>query len=494
MLLSKSDYILFLRHPAWLWLKKNDPSKLTPATATDQQRMNTGYEFEKYAEQLFSAAIKIGFADIDEYNTMLSRTSAAWLGGAKCVIQGKYQFGEITCITDILEDDGYGYILTEIKSSSSAKPEHELDLAFQKLVLEGAGYKVHKCRVAHVNSCYIREGVIEAKKLVTFTDVTENVEKLLEKTKSDIDDAIAVVKAENIPDIDPSITATNAFKEWLDIRKALEPPLETDSIYHLPKIGKGVAKKLTKNNIFRIGDIKDASLLSHGTAKYWKARDLGDRNIDKFHVRNFLNMITYPIYYLDYEASSNALPLWNRTSPYQQVPFQYSLHIKRNPNAALEHCDYLHKATDNPMDGLLGKLSQDIAEYGSVIVWNKSFEMDRNIEMAKYAPKYADFLSNINSRVIDLIDPFKDNMITDPAFKGSNSIKDVLPVMVPGYSYIDLEIKDGGTAASDWKAVTLQDGPNKEKVYRDLIKYCERDTEAMVKIHEVIKEEIDQNV
>ena len=85
-------------------------------------------------------------------------------------------------------------------------------------------------------------------------------------------------------------------------------------------------------------------------------------------------------------------------------------------------------------------------------------------------------------------------MITDPAFKGSNSIKDVLPVMVPGYSYIDLEIKDGSTAASDWKAVTLQDGPNKEKVYGDLIKYCERDTEAMVKIHEVIKEEIDQNV
>jgi hypothetical protein len=133
---------------------------------------------------------------------------------------------------------------------------------------------------------------------------------------------------------------------------------------------------------------------------------------------------------------------------------------------------------------------KDIGDSGSVIVWNKSFEMDRNNEMAKYAPKYADFLSNINSRVIDLIDPFKDNMVTDPAFKGSNSIKDVLPVMVPGYSYIDLGIKDGSTAASDWKAVTLQDGPNKEKVYRDLIKYCERDTEAMVKIHEVIEEEI----
>jgi hypothetical protein len=494
MLLSKSDYMLFLRHPAWLWLKKNDPSKLIPITTSVQQRMNTGYEFEKHAEQLFLAAIKIGFADIDEYNTMLSRTSAAWLGGAKCVIQGKYQFGEITCITDILENDGYGYILTEIKSSSSPKPEHELDLAFQKVVLEGAGYEVHKCRVAHVNSGYVREGEIDANKLVAFTDVTENVEKLLEKTKSNIDGALAVVRAKNIPDIDPSLTASNNFQEWLDIRKTLEPHLDTDSIYHLPKIGSGVAKKLTKNNIFRIGDIKDASLLSHGTAKYWKARDLGDRYIDTSQVRNFLNVINYPIYYLDYETSSNAAPLWNQTSPYQQVPFQYSLHIKRHQNATLEHFDYLHKAKDNPMDSLLENLRKNIGDSGSVIVWNKSFEMDRNNEMAKYAPKYADFLSNINSRVIDLMDPFKENMITDPAFKGSNSIKDVLPVMVPDYSYNDLEIKDGGTAASDWKAVTLQDGLNKEKVYGDLIKYCERDTEAMVKIHEVIKEEIDQNV
>lgn len=449
-----------------------------------QQRMDDGYEFEKYTEQLFSGAKKIGFADIDEYNTMLSRTSAAWSSGARCVLQGKYQSGEITCITDILEADGNGYVLTEIKSSSSAKPEHELDLAFQRVVLEAAGYVINKCRVAHVNSGYVRDGEIVANKLVAFTDVTENVEKLLGKTKSDIDRALAVVRAKNIPDIAPSLTASNAFREWLDIRKTLEPHLAADSIYYLPKIGSGVAKKLTKNNISRIRDIKDASLLSHGTAKYWKAFEHENRFIDKSQLENFLDTITYPIYYLDYETSSNAVPLWNHTAPYQQVPFQYSVHIKTDLRNDVQHFDYLHKARDNPMDGLLEKLRQDIGGSGSIIVWNKSFEMDRNTEMAKYSPEYSEFLSNVNSRVIDLMDPFKDDIITDPAFKGSNSIKDVLPVLVPNFSYDNLEIKDGGTAASEWKAVTLQDGPNKEKVYADLIKYCERDTEAMVLIHQ----------
>jgi hypothetical protein len=288
--------------------------------------------------------------------------------------------------------------------------------------------------------------------------------------------------------MDPSIAASNAFSEWLEIRKTLEPHLKVDSIYSLPKISSGVAKKLKKNNISMIRDIKDASLLSHGAAKYWRAFERKGRYIDTSKLKSFLDEITYPVYYLDYETSSSAVPVWNRTAPYQQVPFQYSVHIKKDLHSEAEHFEYLHEAKDNPMDGLLEKLIKDICDSGSVIVWNKSFEMDRNAEMAKYASEYEGFLSNINLRVIDLMDPFKDEAITDPAFRGSNSIKDVLPVMVPNFSYNDLDIKDGGSAASDWKIVTLQDGPHREKVHADLRKYCARDTEAMVLIHEKLIE------
>ena len=110
--------------------------------------------------------------------------------------------------------------------------------------------------------------------------------------------------------------------------------------------------------------------------------------------------------------------------------------------------------------------------------------------MAVFRPEYKSFLESVNERVIDLMDPFRKDIITDPAFLGSYSIKDVLPVMVPGCSYNELDIKDGGTALNEWKRVTLQDTPDKESVYIDLKKYCERDTEAMVKIHEALKNEI----
>ena len=183
MPISKSDYMLFLRHPALLWLKKHDPSKIPPVDVATQQRMDAGYEFEEYAEKLFPDAIKIGFTSPVEYRTMLSRTAEAWKNGAKCVAQGMYKSGELTCITDVLEADGDGYTLTEIKSSNSDKPEHVMDLAFQRIVLEANGYNIHKCQVLHANSKYRRDGDIDPNALTQITDVTEKVEKTWVKLK-----------------------------------------------------------------------------------------------------------------------------------------------------------------------------------------------------------------------------------------------------------------------------------------------------------------------
>mgnify|MGYP003962078885 FL=1 len=120
ILLSKSDYMDFLRHPALLWLKKHNPKKIPNLDVAIMQRMASGYAFEEYAERLFPEAIKIGFNSSEDYRTMLEQTALAWKNGANCVAQGMYKSGELTCITDVLEATGDGFTLTEIKSSNSA--------------------------------------------------------------------------------------------------------------------------------------------------------------------------------------------------------------------------------------------------------------------------------------------------------------------------------------------------------------------------------------
>ena len=134
---------------------------------------------------------------------MPDKTIEAWENGAEAVSQGRYETGSITCISDIVRKDGDAFILTEIKSSSSAKTEHALDLAFQKIVLEGAGYPIKKCEVAHVNSSYVRAGEINPSELIAFTDITEEVENLIDGTRSRIEQAIRVAEAYDMPDPAP---------------------------------------------------------------------------------------------------------------------------------------------------------------------------------------------------------------------------------------------------------------------------------------------------
>ena len=151
------------------------------------------------------------------------------------------------------------------------------------------------------------------------------------------------------------------------------------------------------------------------------------RLVEKDRLSAFLSKISYPVYYFDYEASQSLVPPWDGTRPYQQVPFQYSLHILREPNGDLEHFEYLHRDTSNPMPRMLESLQENVGDEGSILVWYEPYEKSRNNEMAEMYPNFANFLNAFNDRIIDLMKPFSKDMVRDQAFKGSSSIKKVLP-------------------------------------------------------------------
>ena len=483
---SKSEYMLYLKHPAWLWIKKRAKHLLPPIDEALQARFDDGHAFEPFVEALYPNLIRLGFNSYSEYLEMPDKTAEAWDYGAEVVSQGRYESGSITCISDILKKDGDAYILTEIKSSSSAKKEHELDLAFQKVVLEGAGYPIKRCEVAHVNNSYVRKGDISSIELVGFTDITEEVDALIDGTKSRIEKAIRVAQANDMPDPSPEQAKLKSYDDWLGVRKKISPPLPDNSIHFLPNMDAEKSSKLIKDGIATVDEITDWTVLKPSTQKYLAAKAEGKLVVDKDKLNSFLSEITYPVYYFDYEASQSLLPPWDGTRPYQQVPFQYSLHILREPNGEVEHREYLHKDISNPMPSLIESLKANVGSEGSILVWYESYEKSRNNEMAEMYPEASSFLNAFNDRIIDLMKPFSQNMIRDEAFLGSSSIKKVLPALIPDLSYDDLGIQEGEAAARRWKEVTLGDASDGEiaKVYSDLIEYCKLDTLAMVKIHQ----------
>ena len=379
--------MLFLKHPAWLWIKKHAKNLMPPIDEALQARFDDGNAFEPFVEGLFPNLVRLGFDSFSAYLDMPERTMEAWKNGAEAVSQGRYETGSITCISDIVRRDKDAFILTEIKSSTAAKKEHSLDLAFQKIVLEGAGYEIKKCEVAHVNSSYIRKGVIKPEELVAFTDITHDVEDLIEGTKARIEQALLIANSHEMPNPAPEKAKLKSYGDWLDIRQKISPPLPETSIHFLPYMDAERSSKLINEGINTVDEISDLTVLKKSTQKYLVAKAEGKQAVEKSKLSAFLSEISYPVYYFDYEASQSLLPPWDGTRPYQQVPFQYSLHILREPDGELEHYEYLHRDLSNPMLGVIESLRNNIGNEGSILVWYEAFEKTRNSEMAEIYPE-----------------------------------------------------------------------------------------------------------
>ncbi len=487
--LSKSDYTTYLKHPAWLWIKKHAKDTLPPIDPGTQAMFDTGHEFEQYAEALYPGGVTLGFSDYDEYLSLPERTTQALSDGVHTIFQGRFEHEQLTFICDIIQVvDNKEVDLIEIKSSTSAKPEHTVDLAFQMVVLEKCGYSVRNISVIHVNNQYVRSGAIDPKALTAKTDVTEAVKAASDFTLTKIDAALTVMALSECPDTSPLYADKKAFGEWLEIYKHLKNP-KSGSIYDLCQMDAKTLQNLETNGIAYIKDIPEDFALKPKQRLQVEALRQGKPAIHKDKIAEYLQTFTFPLYFFDYETLGSLVPYFDGLKPYQQLPFQYSLHILDSPDAELRHVEFLHQDSDSPAEPLSEALKSHIGDSGTIITWNMGFEKSCNTLLGSLLPEYAEFYEKLNNRIVDLMIPFSNSWYVDQAFRGSASLKSVLPVLVPELSYKSLGIQEGAAAQRLWMEAVL-DGKRddeKQQILDDLIEYCRLDTLAMVKIYNVLR-------
>lgn len=488
LVLSKSEYMMYLKHPAWLWLKKHDKSKIPEVSADVQAMFDAGHDFEKYAEAHFPDGVKIGFNNYNEYLSLPTRTQQELKSGTKTIFQGRFEHGQTTFICDVLRLVGDMEVdLYEIKSSTGVKLEHVLDLAFQMTVLENCGYRVRDIFVIHVDSSYVREGKIDPKQITATKNVTEEVKKQLSRTNRNIASAIKVMELDQMPDPSPARCKLNSLKDWLEIYKNIVA-VEKGSIYELCRLNANTVRLLEEKDITKLKDIP-INLVSN-PKQQWQLEALhkGEPIYDKQKIKKFLSSLEYPLYFFDYETLSSCVPYFDGTKPYQQIPFQYSLHILESPKGDIEHEGYLQADNINPAESLSKHLKAKIGNNGSIIAWNMGFEKKCNTALGNLVPDYKQFYEELNSRMVDLMVPFSKGYYIDSRFGGSASIKNVLPVLVPTLSYKELSIQEGGNAQRSWMDAVLYESRNdKDRVLKDLEDYCKLDTLAMVEIFKFLK-------
>ena len=490
MTLSKSLYTRAIQCPKSLWLKKYKPEELSPPDASAKALFETGNIVGDLAYGLFPDGREIPF-DAHDFKSMARLTQAYLDEGMENIYEATFIHEGIVVMVDILRQTPLGLELYEVKSSTDVKLIYLHDVSIQLYVLEALGFRVGACHVVHINSGYVREEALELEKLFVVVDVTGEVRDL----QSSIPEKLEAFEAY----LDDKYHEPN-----IDIGKQCNDPYECDakaycwkaqrnipeySIFNIFNLGSKKQQELYAQNIVTIEDIPEdfaMTPIQWQKVENWKKQHTF---IDHEAIAEFLETLTYPIYHLDFETFQQAVPLWSGVSPYKQIPFQYSLHVEHK-DGTLEHKAFLAEAGVDPRRVLAEKLVKDIPLHVNILTYNMSFEKGVIASLAQLFPDLSPKLMHLHDNIKDLMLPFQKGHYVTPTMQGSYSIKYVLPALVPEMeqAYKKLEgIQNGGDAMNAFASLHVKRLDEQMKVREQLLKYCELDTLAMVKVLEKLK-------
>ena len=479
VILSKSKYLVGLQCPKHLWILFHEPERIPEVDKSTQYRFDQGKLVGELAKSIYPNGIDIATEDL---SGNINQTQDL-LKKRKPLFEAAFSTENLYSRADILNPVGKEeWDVIEVKSSTEVKDDHIQDVSFQKYVYEKAGLKIRKCYLLHINNGYIREGKIHAKDLFKAEDITFDVNKTISGIKDRIGLMFQIINSKVCPDIKNGISCEGP-KEC-PLQEICWDFLPEDNIFDLYRAG-SKGQELFERGIYSIKDIPDDFNLSDKQQLQRECVKFGKPYIDKKSIESFLKSLNYPIHYLDFETFSTAIPLYDKIRPYQQIPFQFSLHIQESKSSNPSHYYFLASGKADPREDFLTELKKVIGDKGTILVFNQSFEVSRLKELAEIFPKQKVWINNVLIRIYDLLLPFRNFYYYNPKQKGSASIKKVMPA-ITGKGYEELEINNGGDASLAFLDITFEKIPEEDqtKIRENLEKYCGRDTEGMVWILE----------
>lgn len=483
-LLSKSNYLKGLQCPKLLWTSIHDKDQLPEITKQDQKKFDEGSQVGQLAKQLFPDGIDI---PEDDFKENLEK-SKELIKQRKCLFEVAIRKDDLYSRADILDPVGKDqWDIIEVKSGTKVKPVNIEDVAFQKYVYEKSGLKIRKCFLLHLNNEYIRKGEINIQELFTKEDITEEVNKIKDIEKR-VAKMLDTINSPNCPNIDIHIKCNDPYP--CPLEKDCWGFLPNNSIFELYRLHKKKCFHLISEGVYEMKDIPSNFKLNDKQKIQCKCAETGEPHIDKVEIKKFLDDLKYPLYYLDFETYSTAVPLYDGLKPYSQVPFQFSLHIQKEPSGETEHFEFLGSKGDCRLE-FITKLKEFLGTKGHIVVYNQSFEKARLKELAEFFPEFKEWVDSINKRIIDLLIPFRDFCYYHPNQKGSCSIKKVLP-SITGKGYDGMEIDNGGLASFEYFDMIFGNREDKDKIRKNLLKYCKLDTEGMVWIINTLREKVNK--
>jgi hypothetical protein len=482
-LLSKSKYVTGLQCPKLLWVQVHEPKRIPETDALTQYMFDQGHLVGEYAKKLFPDGTDIPH---DDFMGNIA-TTRKLLAERRPLFEAGILAGAIYSRLDILNPLGEDeWEIIEIKSGTSAKDVYVDDVSFQKYCCGKAGLEIGACKLGFINNQYVRQGAIDPHKLFILEDVSARVEEVSEGMEERVRGLLAAISNKTCPGaaIGPHCLAPYECP----LRAECWGLLPENSIFDL-RGGKTAQFSLYEQGIMSIEDIPDSIILSRQQRIQKECVMTGNVHVDKEEIRRFLDKLEYPLYYLDFETFGLAIPLYDGTRPYQDIPFQFSLHVVESPLSKPVQHSFLGDGTEDPRPRLLRELQRVLGSEGSIVAYNSGFEEAVLRGLVDAFPEYTDWLAGILPRMVDLLHPFTNFHYYNALQKDTASLKRVLPA-VTGKTYVELGIGAGMDASVAYGRLVCGSASEEETatIRANLLQYCGLDTEGMIWIVDKLRD------
>ena len=483
--LSKSRYLSGDQCHLRLWYDSYERHLAPPPDDNLQAVFDTGHEVGELACERHPGGHSVGHDHRHVREALEETRQVLRAGVAPALFEAAFRHKGVLVRADIIERlPGGGWRLGEVKSTTRLKDVFVLDVAVQLWVLRGAGLDVREVEVITLNRDYVYDGVrLDLDALFRRHPLTGEAEALQNTVSARVGEMLAMLGGPAAPAIAPGdhCFAPYACPYYAHCTRDHVSP--DHGIGELPWLRGGRRGQLQDAGIEEIRDVpadfplSDLQRVVHQAVQKNRAMVHGD-------ISSMLAGLTSPVRYLDFETFAPAIPRFAGTRPYDAVPFLFSVHTERNGSPP-EHTDYLHEQDDDPRSRLADRLIEAVGSNGSICAYS-GYERTVLTALAAAVPERAEDLAAVSARLFDLL-PVVRNTYYHPEFRGSFSIKSVLPVLVPGMGYGDLAIPDGQTASVHYmQALGSTDRGERRRTFGNLRAYCERDTLAMVRLRDAL--------
>ena len=481
--ISKSKFLSGVQCEKKLFFDTHRRELKPPVSPEQQASFDVGHKVGFLAQAYFPGGMDATPEVAGQYKVPIANTML-WLNeGVQTIYEATFSANGVFAALDILHHHNGERWAIEVKSSTGVKDYHITDASLQYYAMSQAGFAPDRFFLMHINNTYVKNGEIDPKEFFVLEELTERVlsnQPWVEKRVNELRDMLEG----NEPKVEIGPHCGSPFS--CDYKGHCWSHIPDNSVFDLYN-SRGREWNYYNNGIVDLRDIPDLDALGHRQRLQVEGSLHGQRYIDEEQLQDFSQNFQFPLYFFDFETIFTGLPVLDGTRPYQQVPFQYSLHIL-SEDGTMEHREFLASAVDfnsstalDPRQQLIQQLRNDIGPTGSIVAYNASFEKSVLNGLGEAFPTDAEFLSGLNQRFVDLLVPFQGGWYYLPEMGASASIKSVLPAIAPEFSYDDLVIGNGGDASAIFHSMITGDFDGDEaETRRHLLAYCERDTLGMV--------------